>query len=148
MRTNSLCQTSMEVLSNGMLQLLLHLLVLDSWCHWSAMMDEFCPHEMDGIFYPCGCESWICWQMHSCMESYYRPICSAFPVLFRWGGQRSRRRVVLSIQTGMTGAAMMTRFPVSMYEGEHRGDCRGVANHSRMAECTRLSPEGENSGVS
>ena len=26
--------------------------------------------------------------------------------------------------------------------------CRGVANHSRAAECTRLSPEGEYSGVS
>ena len=26
--------------------------------------------------------------------------------------------------------------------------CRGVANHSRVAECTRLSPEGEYSGVS
>ena len=26
--------------------------------------------------------------------------------------------------------------------------CRGVANHSRVAECTRLSPEGENPGVS
>jgi cytochrome c peroxidase len=27
-------------------------------------------------------------------------------------------------------------------------NCRGVANHSRVAECTRLSPEGEYSGVS
>ena len=27
-------------------------------------------------------------------------------------------------------------------------NCRGVANHSRGAECTRLSPEGEYSGVS
>ena len=26
--------------------------------------------------------------------------------------------------------------------------CRGVANHSRVAECTRLSSEGEYSGVS
>ena len=26
--------------------------------------------------------------------------------------------------------------------------CRGVANHSRVAECTHLSPEGEYSGVS
>jgi hypothetical protein len=26
--------------------------------------------------------------------------------------------------------------------------CRGVANHSRVAECTRLSPDGEFSGVS
>ena len=26
--------------------------------------------------------------------------------------------------------------------------CRGVANHSRVAECTRLNPEGEYSGVS
>ena len=26
--------------------------------------------------------------------------------------------------------------------------CRGVANHSRIAECTRLSSEGECSGVS
>ena len=29
-----------------------------------------------------------------------------------------------------------------------RAKCRGVANHSRVAECTRLSPEGENPGVS
>ena len=28
------------------------------------------------------------------------------------------------------------------------GTCRGVANHNRVAECTRLSPEGEYSGVS
>ena len=26
--------------------------------------------------------------------------------------------------------------------------CRGVANHSRVAECTRIGPEGEYSGVS
>ena len=29
-----------------------------------------------------------------------------------------------------------------------RAKCRGVANHSRVAECTRLSPEGVYSGVS
>ena len=29
-----------------------------------------------------------------------------------------------------------------------RAKCRGVANHSRVAEGTRLSPEGEYSGVS
>ena len=29
-----------------------------------------------------------------------------------------------------------------------RAKCRGVVNHSRVAECTRLSPEREYSGVS
>ena len=29
-----------------------------------------------------------------------------------------------------------------------RAKCRGVGNHSRVAECTRLSPEGEYSGLS
>ena len=28
-----------------------------------------------------------------------------------------------------------------------RAKCRGVANHSRVAECTRLSPKGEYSGL-
>ena len=28
------------------------------------------------------------------------------------------------------------------------GDCRGVVNHSRVVECTHLSPEGEYSGAS
>ena len=30
---------------------------------------------------------------------------------------------------------------------DRSGKCHGVANHSRVAECTRLSPEGEYSGL-
>ena len=34
---------------------------------------------------------------------------------------------------------------LSIYPG--LTNCRGVVNHSRVAECTRLSPEGEYSGL-
>ena len=39
-------------------------------------------------------------------------------------------------------------FTCSALKPIHKNWCRGVQTHSRVAECTRLSPEGEYSGVS